>query len=104
MKQKAYITGAGKFLPGPPVGNDEVEEYLGMVHGKPSRMKEKMLKQNGILFRHYAMNKQQNSLYSVTQMAALAIEDCLQQTGIAKNDLPLIKFCLTAMNDFVISC
>lgn len=89
-KQKVFITGAGKFLPGAPVGNDEMEDYLGRIHGKPSRMKERMLRQNGIQQRYYAMDKNQNSLYSVSQMAAFAIDDCLQLTGVPKSEIDFL--------------
>ena len=87
---KVYITSVGKFLPGSPIDNEEMEDYLGKIHGKPSRLKERMLKQNGILARHYAMDKQQRSLYSVSQMASRAIDDCLKQSGISKNEIDLL--------------
>ena len=70
---KAYITAAGKFLPGQPVGNHEIEEYLGRVNGKDSRTKERMLKQNGIQYRHYALDKNQKEQFSVAGMTASAI-------------------------------
>ena len=31
-----FITKAAKFLPNEPVGNDDMESFLGMVDGKPS--------------------------------------------------------------------
>lgn len=87
---KVYITGAGKFLPGQPVSNEEMEDYLGKIQGKPSRLKERMLKQNGIRSRHYAMDKNQQSLYSVSQMAVHAIDDCLQLTGVPKKEVDFL--------------
>ena len=33
----AYITSMGKFLPGEPIDNESMEEYLGKINGKPSR-------------------------------------------------------------------
>lgn len=88
--QKAYITAVGKFLPGEPIGNDQIEEVIGKVHGKPSRTKDRMLRQNGIQFRHYALNRNQEAQYSVSTMAALAIEDCLKQAAINKKDIDLL--------------
>ena len=32
-----YINKGSRFLPNSPVGNDEMEEYLGMTGGKPSK-------------------------------------------------------------------
>src|SRR5881394_3108983 len=73
MKQPVYINAFGKFLPGPPVTNDEMEDFLGRIHGKSSRARLRILKQNGILTRHYAIDKQQRSLYSNSEMAARAV-------------------------------
>ncbi|MBI4902328.1 MAG: iron-containing redox enzyme family protein [Acidobacteria bacterium] len=101
---KAYLTGLGSFLPGPPVTNDEMEDYLGRIHGKPSRARLRILKQNGIQSRHYAIDKQQRTLYSNAQMAALAIRNALENSSVnaesvdflaaatAQGDLPLPGF------------
>lgn len=87
---KAYITSSGKFLPGDPVENHELEDYLGMITGEPSRLKDRILKQNGIKQRHYALDKQQMSKYSVAGMAAIAIGDCLKNAGLHKKDIDLL--------------
>ncbi|MBO9607401.1 MAG: 3-oxoacyl-ACP synthase [Paenibacillaceae bacterium] len=72
-----YITSIGAFLPGPPVGNDEIEHYLGRIGGKPSKSMRRILEQNRIRYRHYAIDKKQKSLYTNAEMAALAIRDAL---------------------------
>ncbi|MGO4548488.1 3-oxoacyl-[acyl-carrier-protein] synthase III C-terminal domain-containing protein [Paenibacillus sp. 2TAB23] len=72
-----YMTSIGKFLPGDPVGNDEIEDYLGQINGKSSKSKRRILEQNKIHYRHYALNKEQKSLYSNAEMASLAINDAL---------------------------
>jgi hypothetical protein len=41
-----YINALGQFLPGEPVGNDQIEDRLGMIGGRPSRLKSRILKQN----------------------------------------------------------
>ncbi|WP_419875285.1 3-oxoacyl-[acyl-carrier-protein] synthase III C-terminal domain-containing protein [Candidatus Pristimantibacillus sp. PTI5] len=74
-----YITSIGKFLPGSPVGNDEIEDYLGKINGKSSKSMRRILGQNKIRFRHYAMDKEQKALYSNAEMAALAIRDALNR-------------------------
>jgi len=58
---KVYINSIGKHLPNSPVHNDEMEEYLGLIGGKPSRTRERMLKQNGIITRYYALDRDQQS-------------------------------------------
>jgi 3-oxoacyl-[acyl-carrier-protein] synthase-3 len=52
-----YVTAMGKFLPGEPVGNDEIEDHIGRVGGKPSRLRSRILRQNGIRTRHYATRR-----------------------------------------------
>jgi 3-oxoacyl-[acyl-carrier-protein] synthase III len=89
MKQ-AYITAAGIFLPGPPVANDEMEEYLGKVHGKRSVARERILQQNGIKTRYYALDRQQNSQYSNAAMAARAIERALGRSTLTGRDVELL--------------
>jgi 3-oxoacyl-[acyl-carrier-protein] synthase-3 len=34
----AFVTSTGSFLPGPPIDNTAIEEVLGCIEGKPSRL------------------------------------------------------------------
>lgn len=90
-----YITAAGAYLPGAPVSNDEVEEYLGYLFGKPSRTKQKMLKQNGITSRYYAIDKNQQTTHTVSGMTAAAIQSCLQKAGVAKKEIEFLSAATT---------
>jgi len=54
-----------------------MEDYLGRIHGKRSRARARILKQNGIEQRHYAIDKEQRSLYSNSELAALAAKDAM---------------------------
>lgn len=81
-----YVTSMGKFLPGEPVGNEEMEDYLGRINGKSSKSMRRILEQNKIRNRHYAIDKQQRSLYSNAEMAALAIRDALARNPSADED------------------
>ncbi|MBV8519251.1 MAG: iron-containing redox enzyme family protein [Acidobacteria bacterium] len=91
-----YITALGKFLPGPPIGNDEMEDYLGLIHGKPSRLRHRILRQNGILQRHYAIDRNQRSLYRNSEMAAAAVRDALQRGTFEAESLQMIAAATTA--------
>lgn len=68
-----YITKAGKFFPNEPVSNDDMENYLGMVDGKPSKARRIVLRRNGIKQRYYALDKEGNGTHNNPQMAANAI-------------------------------
>ena len=51
-----YITRIASFLPNAPVGNDDMERIIGQAGGKPSRARRVVLKSNGIMSRHYAID------------------------------------------------
>lgn len=85
---QVYITSVGKFLPGSPVSNDEIEDYIGKIGGKPSKTKRIILEKNQIKYRYYAMDKKQKSLYSNAEMAALAIRDALERnTNVTEREI-----------------
>lgn len=71
-----YITGVGAYLPGEPIDNEHLHEYLGKVIGE-GRVKSKILKANGIETRHYALDKNQNATHSLYELAARAVRNCL---------------------------
>lgn len=52
-----FINRLSPYLPNNPVNNDEMEDYLGLIEGKASRVKRIVLRQNGINTRYYALNK-----------------------------------------------
>ncbi|MEA5005762.1 MAG: beta-ketoacyl-ACP synthase III [Rikenellaceae bacterium] len=69
-----YITKTSTFLPNGPIHNDEIEQYIGMIGGKPSRAKDIILRNNGIKERYYALDKSGNITHSAYDMAVRAIE------------------------------
>lgn len=87
MSEPAFITAIGKFLPGRPIPNDEMEEHLGLVGGKPSRLKAKILKQNGIRTRHYAIDRTGQVLYWNCDLAAGAARDALARSELMTRDV-----------------
>lgn len=96
MPDDVYITAMGKFLPGPPVGNDEMEQYLGLIHGRPSRLRHRILQQNGILQRHYAIDRNQRSVYRNSEMAAAAVRDALSRARVGAGDVQMIAAATTS--------
>jgi 3-oxoacyl-[acyl-carrier-protein] synthase III len=86
----AYINSIGKFLPGNPIGNDEMEDYLGKVGGRPSKLKQRILKSNGIQQRYYALDREQNSTYLNAEMAAHAVRDALSQVNLEPSAIDLL--------------
>ncbi len=56
MNREVYITRTASFLPGEPIGNDDIESVLGQAGGRPSRARAVVLRSNGIRRRHYALD------------------------------------------------
>lgn len=95
--QGVYITKAAKFLPNDPISNDDMEDYLGMIDGVPSKGKRLTLRNNGIKTRYYSIDKEGHSTHSNAQMAALAIEK-LNDEYFKTEDIELLA-CGTASPD-----
>lgn len=89
-----YITAVSKFLPNDPVSNDEMEDHLGMIGGKPSRARRIVLRNNGIQTRFYATRKDGTLSHSNAEMVVEAVH----QLNIEDQDLDLIS-CGTSAPD-----
>lgn len=79
-----YITRLSKFLPNEPVSNDEMEQVLGFINGKPSKARAIVLRSNGIKTRYYAF-RDGKSTHSNAELAANAIR------GLFDESLPISK-------------
>jgi 3-oxoacyl-[acyl-carrier-protein] synthase III len=86
----AYINSIGKFLPGSSISNDQMEDYLGKVKGQKSKVKNRILKSNGIQQRYYALDQHQNTTYRNSQMAAHAIRDALAHANLEPAAIDLL--------------
>ena len=82
-----FINSWGSFLPGNPVSNGEMEDYVGLVGGKASRNRALVLRQNRIKTRHYALDKHGLALYSNSEMAAKAIQSAVNSSEVSLEDL-----------------
>jgi len=96
-----YITSTGYYLPGNAIDNSQIENHLGLVNGKPSRLKRKILQSNGIKTRHYAINEKHETIVSNSKMAALAGEACLNNSYLSQNNINMLS-CATSQGDLVL--
>jgi 3-oxoacyl-[acyl-carrier-protein] synthase-3 len=85
----AYITGVGAYLPGDPIGNDDIERYLGSTGASP-RIRERMLGANGIEKRHYAIDADGNTLMLNEELAERAVRAALSGVGLAPRDVQML--------------
>lgn len=68
--KQTYLTHTSSFLPGSPIDNTEMDQFIGPINQISDRMKKLILAENGIQSRHYAINSEGVSQYSVAAMGA----------------------------------
>ena len=91
----AYITATGVFLPGYPVANDEIEDYIGKAGRASSDLKDLILANCGIRTRHYAIDKKQQTVISNAAMAAGAVRNAAERAGLGPNEVELLTAATT---------
>ncbi|HLV24303.1 MAG TPA: beta-ketoacyl-ACP synthase III [Moheibacter sp.] len=96
--QNVYIKAIAKFLPNEPISNDQMESVLGMVNGKPSRARSIVLRNNRIVQRFYAIDKQGNLTHNNTQLTLKAIQNLIEKTGISPEEIEILS-CGTSTPD-----
>ncbi|HHM04498.1 MAG TPA: 3-oxoacyl-ACP synthase [Gammaproteobacteria bacterium] len=100
--QDVYLISTGTFLPGPPVGNEEMEDILGRVAGKPSRYRRRILAANGIRQRHYALDRQGRPTHLSDEMAAAAIRAALAWRHLALEDIGMLAVATSLNTDLLL--
>src|ERR1700749_2942866 len=93
-----YIIDTSKFLPNEPVSNEDMEEYLGYINGKPSKSKSIVLRNNGIKTRYYALTKGGKPTHTNAQMTALAVKELFKDDPDKIKDIELLS-CGTSSPD-----
>ncbi|KAA0988964.1 beta-ketoacyl-ACP synthase III [Dyadobacter aurulentus] len=95
---EAYITRIAKFLPNKSVSNEEMEEYLGYINGKPSKSKAIVLRNNGIKSRYYALTRDGAVTHTNAEMAAEAVKGLFQDNPGDMAEMDLLS-CATSSPD-----
>ncbi len=85
-----YIASTGLFMPGLPVTNDMIDQYIAPLNRNSTRIKRQILRENGIKTRYYAIDETGKSLYSSSQLAAHAVRDCLDSSNVALANITLL--------------
>ena len=83
--KNVYITKTGKYLPNAPIGNEEMEEVLGLIDENPSRARRIVLRNNGIKSRYYALNEQGQTTHTNADLTAEAIKTLFDEEFGPKN-------------------
>ncbi len=94
---EVYITKAGKYLPNEAVSNDEMEDYLGLINDAASKARRIILRNNRIVSRHYALDKDGKGTHNNAELTHHAIEKLYDQHFSGK-DMELLS-CGTSTPD-----
>ncbi|MGV8058065.1 MAG: beta-ketoacyl-ACP synthase III [Smithellaceae bacterium] len=98
---EVYINDIAAFLPNEAVTNDEIEEVLGKIHDIRSRIKSRILKNNGIDKRYYAIDRKTGKLnYNNAQLTAEAIRKLQPFAGFSIDQIQCIC-CGTTIADVI---
>lgn len=91
----AYLTGFGRYLPGPPVDNDGMAARLGGDDAVTARIRSSILASNGIRQRHYALDEQGEPTELNEELAVKALTAALDDRGIGASDLRMLATATT---------
>ena len=75
---ECFITATGSYLPGEPVANGRISDFLGALDGEAG-VAQGVLAMNGIIQRHYAQDEQQRPTEDVYDLACHAAQACLTE-------------------------
>ena len=99
MQREAYITGWGVFMPNAPVDNSRIEFVLGALEHQSTAVKRRVLANNGITSRHYAIDPATGAAtHTNARLTAGAIHELCRTSGFALDDLRVLA-CGTSSPD-----
>ncbi|PLY06956.1 MAG: hypothetical protein C0624_03985 [Desulfuromonas sp.] len=94
-----FINDVAAFLPNEPVGNDEMEQLLGMVNMLPSRSRRIILRNNRIASRYYAIDPKTGEFtHNNAQLAAEAVRGLKPYASFTPADIEFLG-CGTSQAD-----
>ncbi|WP_018627351.1 beta-ketoacyl-ACP synthase III [Niabella aurantiaca] len=93
-----YINRTAHYFPNNPVSNDEMEEYLGYINGKPSKSRRIVLRNNAITNRYYALEKGGKITHTNAQLTAEAIKELFKQDAAGMKQVDVLS-CGTSSPD-----
>lgn len=98
---RAYVTGSGQFLPGDPVSNAQMADYIGHVSDRAERLGRLTLRRNGICSRHYAMRPDGTTDWTLARLGAAALDDLFGRSGLDRRDVGYLATA-TTQNDLMV--
>ncbi|MBB5207772.1 iron-containing redox enzyme family protein [Chiayiivirga flava] len=87
---RVFIESSGRHLPGPPIDNAAMDAYIAPLNRMSDRIKRRILAENGITTRHYAIDADGRTRQSNAGMAADAVRAALAAAGRDLADIDLL--------------
>lgn len=92
MPKEVFINDIASFLPNEPVGNEDIENVLGLIDGKKSRSRKIVLKSNGIKKRYYAIDPSTGKFtHNNAEMTAQAVVNLLKKSSFSGDDIDILS-------------
>ncbi|HVO66056.1 MAG TPA: beta-ketoacyl-ACP synthase III [Syntrophales bacterium] len=97
-----FINDVSAFLPNEPVDNEHIQDVIGKIHNLPSRMKNRILDNNKIEKRYYAIDPATAKLtHTNAQLTAEAVRKLRPYEGFTVSDIQCLC-CGTSMADIIV--
>jgi 3-oxoacyl-[acyl-carrier-protein] synthase-3 len=96
LMTEAYITGIGAYLPGDPVGNEELAARFGDGSPRGAALRRRALAANGISTRHYAVDEKGMTVMLNEELAAHAVSRALRDRGLPVSAVRMLATGTTA--------
>ena len=90
VMNEAYITGAGAFLPGDPVDNEQLSARFAADTPRAVKLLSRTLAANGIKTRHYAVDDSGMTLMLNEELAAEAARRALADRGLGPHQVGML--------------
>lgn len=87
---RVYLKNAAHFMPGIPVDNEGMDAFIAPLNRMSHRIKRRILSENGIRQRYYAIDPEGNPAFSNAEMAANAIRACLDKAQISIDNVGVL--------------
>src|SRR3954469_1392341 len=99
--QPVYVTAAAQCLPGDPVGNDQMADYIGRLSPEAERFGRLTLRQNRIRSRHYAIRPDGSSDWTVAKLAGEAVRGLIARAEVDRERIGFLATA-TTQNDLMV--
>ena len=96
-----FLTATGSHLPGPPVPSGAIEDHIGRISPAASARGRRMLRRNGIRTRHYAMDAEGRTEWTVARLGAAAAGDLLGRAEVGREAVSCLATA-TTQNDMMV--